>query len=240
MYEPKIIRNHIVPYLWSSVAFICINVKKLKWQNYPEIILYKCRMNSNLNIFSQSNTLIRRPHCMRSGINSVRNPFIFAWLQIKIREKGERRRNEREGELFHLKLKFLVIMLTLLTEKLLLLFFVSSMRKQKVYIINLLHGRNYRNFIIWHDMLRCRNIWKFLFAIWLPKWFSVRFSPYLFIKNVSVLYLVCVINAMCFRPTLLMGTESKNSFFRKKIEQTCTDIRWKIQWAFRARSTFQK
>lgn len=27
---------------------------------------------------------------MRSGINSVRNPFIFAWLQIKIREKGER------------------------------------------------------------------------------------------------------------------------------------------------------
>ena len=52
----------------------------------------------------------------------------------------------------------------------------------------------------------------FLFAIWLPKWFS----PYLFIKNVSVLYLVCVINAMCFRPTLLMWTESKNSFFRKK------------------------
>ena len=59
----------------------------------------------------------------------------------------------------------------------------------------------------------------FLFAIWLPKWFSVRFSPYLFIKNVSVLYLVCVINAMCFRPTLLMGTESKNSFFRKKLNK---------------------
>ena len=86
------------------------------------------------------------------------------------------------------------------------------MRKQKVYIINLLHGWNYRNFIIWHDMQRCRNIWRFLFAIWLPK----CFSPYLFIKNVSVLYLVCVINAMCFRPTLLMGTESKNSFFSKK------------------------